>query len=199
VYPARGSHASYFEPGTQWTGFWFDHADGKRRSPDQTLNIVHDDDPQWLWMRWPGYWGDTKAGDLPIDSDSPRSPGRHGQWDRPSALLETPPPAPPSTPQSPQPPPSVRAEWAGAAVRLLYSVQAAPKGPLPSALIVTINSPDESAPPATRPYEIDSPSGAVNLTGLQPANRYDVYVSCATKGDPPLASASVRLDLPAMV
>src|SRR4051794_34335182 len=28
VYVARGSHASYFEPGTHWTGVWFDHADG---------------------------------------------------------------------------------------------------------------------------------------------------------------------------
>ena len=32
VYVARGSHASYFEPGRRWTGHWFDYADGKRRA-----------------------------------------------------------------------------------------------------------------------------------------------------------------------
>ena len=30
VYPARGSHASYFSSGVHWTGDWFDFADGKR-------------------------------------------------------------------------------------------------------------------------------------------------------------------------
>ena len=30
---------------TQWTGHWFDHADGKRNSPELTLDIVDDDDP----------------------------------------------------------------------------------------------------------------------------------------------------------
>src|SRR4051794_2842581 len=50
VYVARGSHASYFEPGTQWTGHWFDHADGKRRSPELTLEAVDESHPGYRWV-----------------------------------------------------------------------------------------------------------------------------------------------------
>lgn len=40
--PARGSHASYFSAGVfnlgnDWTGVWFDHANGKRPGPPLTL------------------------------------------------------------------------------------------------------------------------------------------------------------------
>jgi Vacuolar protein sorting-associated protein 62 len=196
VYPARGSHASYFEPGTHWTGVWFDYADGKRASPDPKLAIVREDQDEWLWMRWPGFWGDTKRGPLPIDSDSPRSPGHHGQWDRPSSLLEKPPPAPPSTPQSPLAPPAVRADWAGQTIRISYDVTPPAAGKLPTVLTVTVNSPDEPAPPTTRTYSIANATGAVDWNDpVQPTNRYDIYVSCATTGTPAIASASVRVDL----
>ena len=57
VYVARGSHASYFEPGRHWTGHWFDYADGKRKSPELTLHIVVEDDDDYRWVRWPGRWG----------------------------------------------------------------------------------------------------------------------------------------------
>src|SRR6266498_6077349 len=43
VYPGRGSHASYFEPGLYETEAWFDIADGKRRTPELQLEIVQDD------------------------------------------------------------------------------------------------------------------------------------------------------------
>jgi hypothetical protein len=59
VYVARGSHASYFEPGFHQTEAWYDLADGKRNSPRTTLEIVTDDQPAWI--AWPGVWGDTRA------------------------------------------------------------------------------------------------------------------------------------------
>ena len=37
VYPARGSHASYFSSGVHWTGAWFDNADGQRPAPPLDL------------------------------------------------------------------------------------------------------------------------------------------------------------------
>jgi hypothetical protein len=196
VYPARGSHASYFEAGTHWTGYWFDHADGKRRSPELALQIVRDADDSWLWMRWPGYWGDTKKGDSPLDSDSPRSPGRHGQWDAPSALLGKPAPVRPVSALSPPPAPSSAAEWSGSAIRVHYNVEPGSDGKTPTILTVTTNSPDEPTPPATETFAINYRSGTVDVRAhVDPTHRYDLYVSCASTGDPPLVSPSTRIDI----
>jgi hypothetical protein len=193
VYVARGSHASYFEPGTQWTGHWFDHADGKRRSPELKLETVEEGDPQWRWIHWPGYWGDTKkSGDNPLDSDSPRGPGAHKQWSHPSALLEQPealvaPPAErPSAPASP----TVRAEWTeDGRIRVHYEVREQPVG-----LVVTVNSPDEREPPTTETIPIDAPTGDVIVAApVDTSHAYDVYTSVAAADG--LASDSVRSDL----
>jgi hypothetical protein len=197
VYMARGSHASYFEPGTHWTGHWFDHADGKRRSPELKLEIVLDGDPAWDWIHWPGLWGDTRKAGGPLDSGSPVGPAAHAQWDDPlqlvrkaeQRLLEVRPPRP-----SLPPPPHVTATRADGRVRLEYETVPAADGPAPTALTVTVNSPDESAPPTTRTLELDAPSGTIELPGdLHPEHAYDVYVSAATTDG--LASDSVRRDL----
>lgn len=197
VYVARGSHASYFESGTQWTGHWFDHADGKRKSPEPTLDIVADGDPEWRWTRWPGSWGDTKpSGNNPLDSNSPRGPAAHSQWDDPLSLIEKAEEelAAPAERPSPPPPPQVRAEWANGRLRVLYEVSAAPGGQLPTGLAVTINSPDEKAPPTTEAFEITSATGEVTVSaGVDPAKGYDVHTSAATAEG--LASESVRSDL----
>ena len=197
VYVARGSHASYFEPGTHWTGAWFDYADGKRRSPDQALDIVDDGQPEWQWVRWPGTWGDTrKSGDNPLDSDSPRGPGGHAQWDDPLSLVEkasarAAAPVPPRP--LPPPAPRVRVEWAARGIRVYYRVLAAAGGKRPSALTVTLNSPDENLPPTTQTFAIRGATGSVELPAADPTHRYDVYVSAATADG--LASESVRSDL----
>lgn len=61
VYPARGSHASYFTAADDhWTGHWFDHADGRRATPELTLVLVDEQDPAFAWIRWPGP-GATRA------------------------------------------------------------------------------------------------------------------------------------------
>jgi len=147
-------------------------------------------------MRWPGYWGDTKKGDSPIDSDSPRGPGRHGQWDAPSTLLQK--PAPPARPPAPAPPPApaASAEWVEAVMRVHYNVQPGSDAKTPTILTVTVNSPDETTPPVTETFEIAYGSGTVDVTTqVDPKHRYDLYVSCASSGDPPLVSASTRVDL----
>ena len=79
VYVARGSHASYFEAGFHTTEAWYDIADGKRTSPELTLEILDDDGPGWA--RWPGRWGDTQPR-LPggIQQPSPTGPGVKKQW-----------------------------------------------------------------------------------------------------------------------
>jgi hypothetical protein len=198
VYVARGSHASYFEPGRHWTGHWFDYADGKRRSPDVSLNVVVEDDEDWRWIRWPGFWGDTKKGGSPLDSDSPRGPASHDQWDTPLALVDkaaarAAAPAPGEPPRPPAPP-RIRVEWADSRIRVNYTVLPAADRKLPRGLAVTINSPGEAAPPTTETFRIATRSGCVDVaTPVDPALEYDVYVSCATESG--LASPSVRWDL----
>jgi VPS62-like protein len=201
VYVARGSHAAYFEPGRHWTGHWFDYADGKRKSPEISLNIVVETDEDWRWVRWPGRWGDTKKGDNPLDSDSPQGPADHAQWDDPLVMVKkaaeraVPPPE-----DRPQPPaaPFVRVEWAGSVIRVLYTVQPGRDRKIPHGLAVTINSPEEAAPPTTETFTIATRTGCVDLTTpADPAKSYDVYVSCATAAG--LASQSVRCDLDPVV
>jgi hypothetical protein len=199
VYVARGSHASYFEPGTHWTGHWFDHADGKRRSPELTLDVVDDGEDAWRWMRWPGSWGDTKTTGNPLDSNSPRGPAAHSQWDDPLALIEKAEERqaiPAAQRPTPPPPPHARAEWAGGHIRVLYGVQPAPGGKRPTGLAVTINSVDEMAPPTTEAFTIANPTGSVTVSAaVDPARTYDIYTSAATADG--LASESVRSELAA--
>jgi hypothetical protein len=200
VYVARGSHASYFEPGTHWTGHWFDHADAKRRSPELTLDVVVDGADEWRWTRWPGSWGDTKTTGNPLDSNSPRGPGAHGQWDDPLGLIEkaeelaAPAAAPPAARLTPPPPPHAQPEWADGRIRVRYEVLPAPDGEPPAGLVVTINSADEKAPPTTEAFPIDSAKGEVTLSAtVDPSHAYDIYTSTATAGG--LASSSVRSEL----
>src|SRR3954454_2997072 len=84
VYVARGSHANYFSAGSHFTGTWFDQADGQGPKIQPTLEVVADTQPAWL--HWPGHWGDTKPGFLPLDSLSPNSPGLRPHWLDPSKL-----------------------------------------------------------------------------------------------------------------
>jgi hypothetical protein len=203
VYVARGSHASYFEPGTQWTGHWFDHADGKRRSPGLKLELADESDPAYGWLRWPGHWGDTKAGGSPLDSDSPTGPAAHDQWSDPLKLEggaralareeagpEGPPPIPPA-------PPRVTAGWDGDSIRLSYEVFRTEGEGWPEGLVVTVNSPDEGEPPTTERIEIkEEHKGVVEIpTEVDPGHRYDIFVSAAVTEPQGLASESVRVDL----
>ncbi|HET6508775.1 MAG TPA: hypothetical protein VFG42_18420 [Baekduia sp.] len=84
VYVARGSHASYFEPGVHPTEVWADVCDGGRKGPPARLLVIDDGTP---WARWPGRWGDTRPRNA-TESDSPTGPGRKKEWDNPAHAFD---------------------------------------------------------------------------------------------------------------
>lgn len=199
VYVARGSHASYFDASRgagHWTGVWFDHADGRRASPEQRLVEIPYGDATRRWIRWGGHWGDTRSGGHLQDDDSPTSPGAHKQWNDPLVLLGARPravaAAPAAAPPVPAAPRVAVQRAADGEATLAWTVPAADR---PVALTVTVNSPDEQEPPRTENVPVDGATGEVTLGGLDPAKAYDIHVSDVSAEG--LPSAATRTDLAA--
>jgi len=189
VYVARGSHAAYFEPGFHQTEAWYDLADGKRPAPDLTLELIRPD--THAWMLWKGRWGDTKPNPrdkVGLHSNSPTGPGRKKQWDKPSDWHNE---ATETKLGEAQERPEVKAVRDRGRLRIDYDFRE--RDPRPSALVVTVNSRDETGvPPQTHTFEDFDATGKGHLaTGvaLDPAKHYDVYTSTVA-GDPPMPSES---------
>jgi hypothetical protein len=97
VYPAVGSHASYFTDGvhTRLAGASNDNNDAAGPSiRPSVIDVSGVNEPNWL--NWPGHWGSSKATTLvdapligpvkiPGEADSPRGPAFQGaKWTNPS-------------------------------------------------------------------------------------------------------------------
>ncbi|HEX8052022.1 MAG TPA: hypothetical protein VF517_03455, partial [Thermoleophilaceae bacterium] len=87
AYVANASHALYSRPKThdrQWPDP-DDEADGRGRRVRPPVVPIADRDP--AWTRWPGRWGDSEAGIVPIEQSSPRGPAfqERRPWQDPSA------------------------------------------------------------------------------------------------------------------
>lgn len=184
VYPARGSHASYFSSGVHWTGDWFDFADGKRSAPALALSVISDASDTDGWALWPGYWGGTEpsADDPnPLDDSSPRGPGAHSQYQQPDALLETAlahaaaVKAPPPT-AAIAPAPTFTTATDGRDLRIVYDTHVEN----PAGLVVTIGDPRDPDPPTIHRIPIDTPTGAVSISGAGGEEPQTVHVSVAT-------------------
>jgi hypothetical protein len=172
VYVARGSHASYFRSGYHETEVWYDMADGKRRTPWLSLEIVGDDSPSWV--AWPGRWGDTTARHPKWESPSPDGPAQHKQWDDPKQLLQG---VHNYTTGQHRDHPDVKVTRSDRRLQVQYdfSKQREP----PHNLIVTVNSTDDPLPPRTYTFTVEGTRKGKIETTLDLANnkRYDINVS----------------------
>jgi hypothetical protein len=164
VYVARGSHANYFSKGSHWTGNWFDQADGKGPQIVPALIVLEDDTP---WARWPGFWGDTKEGFLPLDSNSPVSPGVRPYWLDPSKLKGA--GAPQAAPAAP-PPPSATAQRTSAGVVVRYEAP-----PHAAALAVALRPKGSNEPAITHAIPLEARTGGLELDVDD--RDYDVWTS----------------------
>jgi hypothetical protein len=191
VYVARGSHASYFEPGFHETEAWYDLADGKRNSPRCALEVVEDASPAWI--AWPGVWGDTPSRVGGIDQPSPRGPSAHAQWANPNSILAT---AVEPLRKDAIAAPAVTISRDQGRLRIDFDLTKQ-TGPPASSLQITVNSRDEAGvPPRTYTYGLVETRRGMLLTTipLEPAKHYDVYTA-TTAGTPPIPSASVLTEL----
>jgi hypothetical protein len=195
VYVARGSHGAYFDPGFHPTDAWYDIADGKRPAPaDLALETVDDD--AHAWLRWPGFWGDTKPRDSTaiFDAFSPTSPGTRSAWTNPGRLLDA---ATTAVARTPPRAPDVRIAR-GRDNRLEIAYDFSDRDPQPRALVVTVNSRDEKGvPPMTHTFEDVAAKRRGTLKtdiAIDPAHHYDIYASTVA-GDPPVPSDSTLTEL----
>jgi hypothetical protein len=162
VYSARGSHASYFRPGTYTQAPVIpDHNDAKGPRVRPELNLITADSP--TWVAWPGRWGSTghilKLPFVTIGADSPPGPRFHGAWDDPKAFHDAAKPARELGPEAgadiPKPiPPKIEVRREDGRAVVSYELPPAEPGvPEPKRLVVSLDGHKDGRPPAT--YAID--------------------------------------------
>jgi hypothetical protein len=191
VYPGRGTHASYFEPGLHRTKVWWDIADGMRPAPPPRLVDLDQDPPGWL--AWPGHWGGTQPRIPLIDSPSPPGPAAHEQWEDPKELLAK---ARGHESRQAPPAPGVRLRRRLGHLVLGFDVEAPIEGlARTDRIVVTVNSPGEHAPPRTYTFPVDSAlrGRIVTTRGLDPSRSYDIRTSIVDVTGLPTAAASTAL------
>jgi hypothetical protein len=174
VYPARGTHASYFERGVHRTLVWWDIADGQGAHVRPTLVAIGN--PPEPWLLWPGRWGDTRPRIPGLDSPSPRGPGCHEQWDDPAALLGK---VRSHERLDAAPAPPVRVRRAGNSLRIDFDFRVLPDGEgAPDRLVLTIAGEGEPTP-VTETLVVDTlVRGTVHTRRpLDPQRTYGVRVS----------------------
>jgi hypothetical protein len=185
VYPARGSHASYFASGVHWTGDWFDFADGQRPGPALELQIISDAAGEDEWAIWPGLWGGTQPppDDVnPLDDSSPRGPGGHAQYRQPDTLLASAQAheaaiGPPPPGAAPAPAPTISATAVGQDLRIEYDTHIEH----PAGLVVSIGAAHDPNPPVLHQVPVEHGKGTITILNAADDVSQPIHVSVATQ------------------
>jgi hypothetical protein len=197
VYVARGSQASYARPGRHKAPLVPDVADGNGREVSPTLEVLGDRSP--AWVGWEGRWGSTKAR-TQVESNSPRGPAQHEQWDHPATFHEEadlfdPRRAAPGPPPAAPPKPTIRVSREGDHATVGYSFPKPEAGrPAPAQLVVSIDSDADDLPPATYAFPVEQPEGTVEHPLELEEGPYDVLASAADATGNASEAASARLE-----
>jgi hypothetical protein len=194
VYPGRGTHASYFEPGLHRTAVWWDIVDGMRPAPPMRLVALDEEPPSWL--SWPGRWGSTQPRIPLIDSWSPVGPAQHEQWLDPKKLAAK---ARGHEPQALPPAPRARVHRRLGRLVIQYDVSAPVDGlDRSDRLVLTVNSPDEQSPPQTYTFSVDDAlrGRIVTTRQLDPGSGYEIRTSVVDVNG--VGTAVVRTSLRAL-
>jgi hypothetical protein len=202
VYCARGSHASYFRPGTYTQAPVIpDHNDDKGPRVRPTLNVITAEDPSWV--AWPGRWGSTghvlKLPFVTIGADSPPGPRFHGAWtspctfhDQAKAAKELGPEAGAEVPKPAPPTIEVKREDDHAVVS--YQLPPAEPGvPKPKHLLISLDGHQDGKPPATYGITPEGTSGEVTLPLKLDDLDYTVRAASADHDDVTGATTTAEL------
>lgn len=200
VYSARGSHASYFRPGTYLQAPLVpDHNDdgGPRVRPQ--LNVIENKDP--AWVAWPGRWGSTKALIGPIGSNSPPGPRWHGAWRDPLAFHndarpadELAPIAGADLPKPAAPEIEVRREGIRAVVSYGFP-KPDPTAPKLKALLLSVDGSKDGRPPATKVFPVSPDPGEIEFPLDLEDRPYKVRASSV--GENGVTGPATTVELPA--
>ncbi len=172
VYSARGSHASYFRPGTYpQAPIIPDHNDDKGPRVRPKLTAIVAEAPSWV--SWPGRWGSTghilKTPFGMLGADSPPGPRFHDAWNHPGAFYERAKPAaelgPVAGADLPKPaPPQIQVQRVGDHAQISWELEPPAEGePKPKHLVLSLDGHKDGKPPATYGIDIHGKSGERTL------------------------------------
>jgi hypothetical protein len=188
VFSARGSHASYFEPGLYETEAWYDVCDGARSAATTELVILRDDDLPG-WATWQGRWGDTQAPIKRVFSSSPPGPIMQTEkWFHPSRWADG--AAERRAPDRPEAAPPVDVWRVKDHVVVEFDFGNLKGASRPVALVVNVNAPAlKTEPPRTFTFNVeDQRSGTVETSiALAPGVDYEARIAVTTADGTPSA------------
>jgi hypothetical protein len=186
VYVSRGSQASYPRPGRHRAPIVSDVADGQGAEVTPKLEVLTDRTPGWV--SWGGRWGSSRARNI-AESNSPRGPKQHEQWQRPDEFHEDSIDrrrlqgivlGAPELRVAPAPRITVRRVEDRAVVK--YTFRRPKRGEAPPVqLVVSVDSPGDTLPPATYAFAVEGLRGEVEHPLPLGDARYVVRASASTR------------------